>query len=229
MCDPLPPYLTQWPGKSAIDGGPEHPAVYHMLDVAAVAEQLMVHEGHGRQLCKALILLTALHDLGKIGNRFRDMLRDGKSQGRERHWQVSDGLLLFHCKLLVELLGGSTDVHHILYAATAGHHGRPPKGSISRFDHDFRSMMLRVGAAAKSDSRDVISSFANPAHAGMNRRRTKTAPPSRSVPRPRGDEPAGRPSERTPICPNIVPLAPIHPPQGTEIKSFHFLGASSSA
>jgi len=156
----LPSYLTEWPGKSAIvDGGTEHPAVYHMLDVAAVAECLIATEDYDHPLREALILLTALHDLGKIGNRFRKMLREGTSQEQERHWQVSEGLLSHHSDLLIELLGGDPDVHHILYAATAGHHGRPPKGSLARSDHDFCGMMRRVGQAAKSDSRDVISDF----------------------------------------------------------------------
>jgi CRISPR-associated endonuclease/helicase Cas3 len=34
--------LTAWPGKSAAqEGGQEHPAACHMLDVAAVAEVLL--------------------------------------------------------------------------------------------------------------------------------------------------------------------------------------------
>lgn len=33
--------IRDWPGKSADDRGIAHPAVYHMLDVAAVAERLL--------------------------------------------------------------------------------------------------------------------------------------------------------------------------------------------
>ncbi|MFT3688416.1 HD domain-containing protein [Paenirhodobacter sp.] len=34
-------HLLHWPGKSGRGGGPEHPALYHMLDVAAVVERLL--------------------------------------------------------------------------------------------------------------------------------------------------------------------------------------------
>lgn len=46
-----------------------HPAAYHMLDVAAVAELLLGQRHPEGPLCDALVLLTALHDLGKIGKR----------------------------------------------------------------------------------------------------------------------------------------------------------------
>lgn len=58
---------NDWPGKSAtIDGGKEHPAACHMLDVAAVAEVLIAPFGFSPALRDALVLLVALHDLGKI-------------------------------------------------------------------------------------------------------------------------------------------------------------------
>ncbi len=63
--------IRAWPGKSAPDGGHEHPAVFHMLDVVAVAE-----------------ILLALHDLGKIGEMFREGIRWGRSQSQP-HWCTS--------------------------------------------------------------------------------------------------------------------------------------------
>ncbi len=144
-----------------IEGGPEHPAVYHMLDVAAVAERLIVAEAFKPPVRDALILLTALHDLGKIGARFRAALKENKKQGDDRHWKVSEALLWQHRALLMDRLGVDVDVHRILYAATAGHHGEPPKGSLSPNDKNFRGMMLRAGPAAKSDARDAILAFAD--------------------------------------------------------------------
>ena len=70
--------IARWPGKSPIvDGGPAHPAVYHMLDVAAVAEQLLAPFALPAQQRDALVLLVALHDIGKVGNEFRMMLQTG--------------------------------------------------------------------------------------------------------------------------------------------------------
>ena len=160
MDDTLPSYLTDWPGKSALtDGGPEHPAVYHMLDVAAVAERLIMVEAFDPPFRDALILLTALHDLGKIGNRFRAALRENRPQGDDRHWRVSEAFLWQHKASLVDILGADEDVHRILYAATAGHHGEPPKGSLSPNGTNFRGMMLRAGSAAKSGVRKAILAF----------------------------------------------------------------------
>ena len=155
-------FLTDWPGKSALtEGGPEHPAVYHMLDVASVAERLISVERFDPPLRDALILLTALHDLGKIGKRFRAAVREDKPQGNDRHWKVSEVFLWKHRDVLVDRLGGDENVHGLLYAASAGHHGEPPKGSLSSSDSDFRGMLLRTGKQAKSDARSAILAFAD--------------------------------------------------------------------
>ena len=127
-----------------------------MLDVAAVAERLIVEERGSPSLRQALILLTALHDLGKIGNRFRAMLRDGLSQGGERHWQVTEALLDHHRQVLEEALGGDPDSHSVLYAAVSGHHGRPPDADVER---GFRAMLRTAGTDARADSRAVIDAF----------------------------------------------------------------------
>ncbi len=157
----LPSYLTEWPGKSApIDGKPEHPAVYHMLDVAAVAEQLIAVEARfDPPLRDAIIFLTALHDLGKIGNRFRAAVRENKSQGKDRHWMLTEVLLWQNRNLMIDFLRGGEDVHRILYAATAGHHGEPPNISLSSNDKKFQGMLFRAGQAAKSDAKSVIQDF----------------------------------------------------------------------
>ncbi|WP_246026697.1 CRISPR-associated endonuclease Cas3'' [Paracoccus luteus] len=86
-------HLLDWPGKSARDGGPEHPALYHMLDVAAVAEQLLRPSPLPAEWKAAFVLLIALHDLGKIGAGFRAMIREGKPQAA-RHWELTEAWLL---------------------------------------------------------------------------------------------------------------------------------------
>src|SRR5690625_5962653 len=83
--------VSSWPGKSAGPEGISHPAIYHMLDVAAVAEVLIRPWGFSSDLHDAVILLTALHDLGKISNSFRAMLTEGTRQGR-RHWEMTEVL-----------------------------------------------------------------------------------------------------------------------------------------
>ncbi len=156
----LPTYLTDWPGKSALaKGGPEHPAIYHMLEVAAVAEQLIPMDKFDRKRREAIILLTGLHDLGKIGKRFRDAVRENKPQGNDRHWKLSEALLWLHRDLMIENLEGDEEVHRILYAATAGHHGEPPTGSLSPNDREFRGMMIRAGKTAKDDAREAIAAL----------------------------------------------------------------------
>ena len=120
--------IFDWPGKSDKEGN-EHPAVLHMLDVAACAERLI--EGHtafGRlsdSQRRALVILVALHDVGKLSESFRALIR-ADEKGAPPHWQFSDHLL---CGVLDEVLtklGADDWVRAELYAAVAGHHGRPP-------------------------------------------------------------------------------------------------------
>ena len=118
--------LTDWPGKSPmVEGGPEHPALYHMLDVAAVAEVLLQREALSESQSQALALLVALHDLGKVGEMFRDMLRHRRPQAL-RHWEVTEVYLHLMDERLARHLGSDADCRALLYAASAGHHGRPP-------------------------------------------------------------------------------------------------------
>ena len=79
-----------WPGKSAPEGGIEHPAFYHMIDVGAVAECLLKPLDLPAERKALYALAAALHDLGKISASFRDMLREGKGQGAGRHWEVTE-------------------------------------------------------------------------------------------------------------------------------------------
>lgn len=64
------------PSKDAIcDNVPEHPAVYHMLDVAAVTNKPIGQRKLGQPLSQAHILLPAAHDLAKIENQFGALLQ----------------------------------------------------------------------------------------------------------------------------------------------------------
>ena len=151
---PLPSYLTDWPGKSAADGGPEHPAVCHMLDVAAVAEVLIaVDPGLPPERRDLFCLLAALHDLGKIGTQFRAALRGGPAQTR-RHWEVTEAWLRADdmTDLICGRFGGDDLALQPLVAAIAGHHGGPPCGTAE----DHRRMRKAAGAEAAADARAFV-------------------------------------------------------------------------
>lgn len=151
-------FIDRWPGKSPlVSGGPAHPAVYHMLDVAAVAERLIAPFGFVPPLRDALVLLTALHDLGKIGLPFRAMLETGATQVHGRHWEVTEALLGHHDAVLAEHLGSPKARRRKLYAATAGHHGRPS----DRDDHGEKRMLRAAGDEALADAAAVIDVFAS--------------------------------------------------------------------
>lgn len=150
--------LLSWPGKSPKeDGAPCHPAAYHMLDVAACAEGLLnaaAQEFTPAQQ-SALCLLVALHDLGKINPRFRDMLTTGAPQGLWRHWQVSQAYLQDEAieDALTERLCCSRHALRPLAAAIAGHHGQP--ACITAKD----GIVERAGKEALQDALDCVRAF----------------------------------------------------------------------
>ena len=126
-----------------------------MLDVAAVAEQLVAPFRLPEPERQALVLLAALHDLGKINAAFRSMLTENESQRSGRHWEVTEALLMHHDDRLVHL-GHGLRQRWALYAATAGHHGRPPTR-----DKDGWSRMRRAaGEEAVADAGALIEAFA---------------------------------------------------------------------
>lgn len=151
-----PSYLTDWPGKSALqEGGREHPAACHMLDVAAVAEVLLaatdpaLSPGRRDLFC----LLVALHDLGKIGVQFRRMLR-GQGSQTWRHWQVTEAWLRAEVleDLICDRIGGNDLALQPLVAAIAGHHGGPPRDTAG----DHRRMRETTGAEAAADAQAFV-------------------------------------------------------------------------
>lgn len=156
--------VARWPGKSAPKDGIEHPAVLHMLDVAAVAERLIALLPAAEPLKAALTLLCALHDLGKVSNGFRTMLRGGPPQVC-RHWEVTEALLWQHDTILAAALGSRESRRQMLYAATAGHHGRPSNRELqlnrsgSGPGGDWRAMLDAAGPEAEADAAEIIRAF----------------------------------------------------------------------
>lgn len=131
---------TDWPGKSFDGCTPDtHPALWHMLDVAAVAGILLAQRsltGNAAQ-DRALQFLIALHDLGKFSESFRAMLRGQPGSGA-RHWRHSYTLMNYLLDdKIAALIGGDEAMRTVLYAAVAGHHGGPPEDLDRRelFNH----------------------------------------------------------------------------------------------
>ncbi|MFC3119558.1 CRISPR-associated helicase Cas3' [Jhaorihella thermophila] len=143
-----------WPGKSHPS---EHPALCHMLDVGAVARHLLTARPiRGGATDAALALLVALHDLGKISNSFRAMLREGRGQ-IWRHWEHSALLLRHHDAVLADLLGGSDSVRRILYEAIAGHHGGPRQTPTAS---ERQQQLHEIGPEALADAEQAIRAVA---------------------------------------------------------------------
>ena len=160
--DPRWETLLSWPGKSPTQpGAPCHPAVCHMLDVAAVAEVLLEDETRpiDQALRDALCLLVALHDLGKIGPDFRAMIENGERQ-LFRHWEVSEAWLLGDDieDALLKRLGCPAPTLRHLVAAIAGHHGRPPRAGGDDLDrmvlHARAGYRATPGRNAEADALD---------------------------------------------------------------------------
>ncbi len=157
MSGDIDPLIANWPGKSPVaEGVRPHPAAYHMLDVAAVAECLLAQEtGLAPAVRAALALLVALHDLGKIGEPFRAMLLHGTVQQHGRHWEATERLLEHHDELL-QHLGGAANQRLSLYTAVAGHHGKPPHREGRAYD----KLMQACGAQALQDSQALVRAYA---------------------------------------------------------------------
>jgi CRISPR-associated endonuclease/helicase Cas3 len=131
-----------------------------MLDVGAVAEKLIAPFGIEHALRDALVLLVALHDLGKMSDSFRAMIEQGATQGY-RHWELSEALFFAHDALLGAKLGGDDLQRAALYAAVAGHHGQPSElvlGELGRPSRDLRKLLREVGLGLEPAG-EVISAF----------------------------------------------------------------------
>ena len=145
-----------WPGKSGASAS--HPAIWHMLDVAACAEVLIADHSAFVALTKtqkrAFVVLAALHDVGKISETFRALLQEGQA-GRYRHWKLSDVLLTKVLDpILSEVYGGETHARYELYAAVSGHHGGPERSSQFR---ELRRRRQAIGGRAEQAAKDWLS------------------------------------------------------------------------
>lgn len=150
--------ISDWNGKSPeLPGGIPHPAAYHMLDVAAVAEKLIAPFAFNAPLRDALILLVALHDLGKLSDSFQAMLA-GKPTYSPRHWELTEVLLHLNNATLAAHLGGQASARSELYAATAGHHGRPPS---------HKNGMLPVRQMEKQEKGDDLTRLPDYIHTAL--------------------------------------------------------------
>ncbi|MFO8126993.1 CRISPR-associated endonuclease Cas3'' [Yoonia sp.] len=148
--------IKRWPGKSGDDFGAEHPALYHMLDVAAVAERLLEPVRMDTALQHALVLLSALHDLGKLNTGFRSMLR-GEGRQTYRHWELTEVHLNANMPLLSSALRPDRENRlPPLIGATAGHHGRPSTLDQRKLGQAARTLT----GEAKADAQDTITAFA---------------------------------------------------------------------
>ena len=144
--------IGDWPGKTIDDA--QHPALWHMLDVAAVAKCLTSRTPLTKDpsLEDALVFLVALHDLGKFSANFREMLRGSPPRGF-RHWQHSYRLLRDQDDVVADLVGGTRGSRKILYAAVAGHHGGPPEHLDAR---KARDQARQIGVEASELAPRVI-------------------------------------------------------------------------
>lgn len=140
-----------------------------MLDVAAVAERFLVEVPFTEERKAAFSLLVALHDLGKIGDGFRNMIRFGATSTL-RHWELTECWLLPNDQLCARLRASGA-VWTELVAAIAGHHGRPPKpsGKGPRQEKQYFQRFCRAeGAQAAQDVPAIIDDlFALWPHASL--------------------------------------------------------------
>lgn len=149
--------ISQWPAKSPdTPGAIGQCCAYHMLDVGAVAEVLVRPIQINPALRDALVLLVALHDLGKVSDDFRNLLLHDVPQ-KSRHWKLSEALFYQHDDLLGVRLGSGPRPRQALYAAVAGHHGQPSDLALDR-PRDLHRAIGLVGSGTDA-ARGHIAAF----------------------------------------------------------------------
>ncbi|MFD3189009.1 CRISPR-associated helicase Cas3' [Sedimentitalea sp. HM32M-2] len=153
-----------WPAKSPQNtDGIATCCAYHMLDVAAVAEVLLRPHAGLAAFRDALVLLVALHDLGKVSDDFRNMLEHGTRQ-KSRHWKLSEALYYLNDDLLGAQLGSTPRPRQVLYAAVAGHHGTPSELALGplptgrRPAPDLHRAICDIGGG-QDDARRHVKAF----------------------------------------------------------------------
>jgi len=151
--------IGNWPGKTI--GGDTHPALWHMLDVGAVAARLIQHRPVTARADwdRAIVFLIVLHDLGKISEGFRDQIR-GRDAPVVYHSELSFALMLDHDAQIADRIGGTPLARRMLYAAVAGHHGTPPELDSGSGKHDH-SLQNAIGDQAHAVAGQMIDAVAD--------------------------------------------------------------------
>ena len=171
MNDLAPPYLAFWGKAQPHDDAPHswHPAAYHLLDVAAAADEILrvrpLALSRGAQLLRLeqsearrlLVLLAALHDVGKFARAFQakqpelgarvysavELARAAKTP------HTADGYALWERGLAADfaqrIWRGGRPVLDVLAPAVFGHHGRPVLATGGLLETSFG--LAGVGAA----------------------------------------------------------------------------------
>lgn len=172
-------YCRFW-GK-ADDAGLYHPAVFHMLDVAAVAFRWMTRteirfpgiSGDASPYYPTLALLIALHDIGKFSRPFQAKRPDlwpialgfqKDELAAPRHDTAGFQLL---CRdpapslrpILAEMT--TATARHMIWRAVCGHHGSPPLKEDNQLD---TRVWCKVSKQAAHDfTEDLVALMAAPA------------------------------------------------------------------
>lgn len=147
--------VLQYWGKARADDDAKvawHPIAYHLLDVAAVADQLLSQRPLTRKRAawlfgmseddahRLIVALAALHDLGKFAPRFQALANPKGWQWPrslagvdatiyEKSIHTTDGLLLWDVELRSQIAEriwtDGTAAARVFECAVFGHHGRP--------------------------------------------------------------------------------------------------------
>ena len=105
---------------------------------------------------RALVVLVALHDVGKLSESFRALIRLGEA-GAPRHWQLSDFLLCGALDKSLEQLGSDEVVRTEFYAAVVGYLGLPPDRAGGRRRERYKSR--RAVGSGEEAARQWISAL----------------------------------------------------------------------
>lgn len=169
------------------DGSEWHPLAYHMLDVAAVVDELFqarpdlerIADNLVGGLGRALPLLAALHDIGKITLPFQCLRQDVRARisgdgeavggGGIRHGEL--GLLVWGRFLsevrseLSSLSSWNLDAWEVLAKAVFGHHGVP---CVERQDIPYRDRDDLFSGDGLEDCNALAQSLATLLGVGAN-------------------------------------------------------------
>ncbi|MBI3617664.1 MAG: CRISPR-associated helicase Cas3' [Candidatus Omnitrophica bacterium] len=150
-------YFKYW-GKAAKDKAGEkmryHLLAYHSLDVAAVAVEFLKVSPLLKYYCDTLAIkedrfldiigfLCVIHDIGKFAEGFQNLRPDlykffnnkkSSASYPEKHWSLGYRFLCENTQMMSDAQKISfLDALDRWLAASAGHHGRPPKNEMNAF------------------------------------------------------------------------------------------------